>query len=115
MGVTRASIQDFNNLVGIKSREQDASVEERINLRISSKEAGSKEDSKGGVGTLEGTEVELLLTLKGMEEHSLVILSSKNLRKELARSEGESVLGSDLKMLRPSRESRVPQSFLGLS
>jgi len=109
----RASMQDFNNRVGIKSREQDASVEERINLRISSGEVGSKEDSTGGVRIPEGAEVALLLILKGMEEHNLVILSSKNLRKEVARLEGESVLGSDLRMLRPSRESRVPQSFLG--
>ena len=49
----------------------------------------------------------------GMEEQSFEILSSKKLRKEVASSEGESVLGSDLGMFRPSRESRVPQSFLG--
>ncbi len=48
MGTTRALIQDFSSLVGITSREQDESVEESIRLCISSREAGSKFDSKGG-------------------------------------------------------------------
>src|SRR5438552_12536650 len=107
MGETRASIQDFNNLVGITSREQDESVEDKIRCRISSTEAGSKLDIFGGFGKFEGTEEPVLLTLDGIEQHSLVILSSKNLRKEEARADGESVLGSDFGMLRPSRESRI--------
>ena len=113
MGVTRTSIQDFNNLVGITSREQDESVEDSTKFLISSTDAGSKFDQIGGFGKFEGTEVTVLLTLDGMELHSFVILSSKKFRKEVARTEGESVLGRDLGILRPSRESRVPQSFLG--
>jgi len=115
MGVTRTSIQDFNNLVGITSSEQEESVEDSTTFLISSTEAGSKFDIIGGFGKFEfeGTEGSVLLTLDGMELHSLVILSSKKLTKEVARTEGESVLGRDLGMLRPSRESRVPQSFLG--
>src|SRR5437899_943567 len=42
MGVTKASIKDFNNLVRITSRGHDESVEDRIRYRISSTEAGSK-------------------------------------------------------------------------
>ncbi len=57
MGTTRALIQDFSSLVGITSREQDESVEERIRLCISSREASSKFDSKGGFCMFEGTVV----------------------------------------------------------
>ena len=88
-------------------------MEDSTKFLISSTEAGSKFDKIGGFGKFEGTEVTVLLTLDGMELHSFVILSSKKLRKEVARTEGESVLGRDLGMLRPSRESRAPQSFLG--
>ena len=113
MGITRASTQDFNNLVGMISREQDESVEASMRLRISTGEARSKLDSNGGFGIFEATTVSELLPLDGIEQHSLVILSLKKLRKEVARAEGESELGSDLGVLRPSKESRVPQSFLG--
>jgi len=77
MEMTRASIQDFSNLVGITSREQDESVAESMRLCISSGEAGSKLDNMGGFDVFVGTEVSVLITLDGMEEHSLVILSLK--------------------------------------
>ena len=111
MGITRASIHIFNNLVGMISREQDESVEASMRLRISTGEARSKLDSNGGFGIFEATTVSELLPLDGIEQHSLVILSLKKLRKEVARAEGESALGSHLGVLRPSKESRVPQNF----
>jgi hypothetical protein len=66
IGTTRALIQDFSNLVGITSREQDESVEESIRICISSREAGSKFESKGGFGIFEGTVVSVLLILDGI-------------------------------------------------
>ena len=113
MGVIKASIQDLSSLVGIVSREQDESVEDSMRLRISSGEVRSKLDNDGGFDIFGGRSFSELLPVDGIDEQSLVILSSKKLRKEVARSEGELVLGSDLGMLRPSKESRVPQSFLG--
>ena len=47
-----------------------------------------------------------------MTEFSNFVL--KKLREEVARAEGELVLGSDLGMVRPSKESRVAQSYLRL-
>ena len=49
MGATSTSRQGFNNFVGIGSRLQEASVEVRINLRISSALAGEKEETIGGL------------------------------------------------------------------
>ncbi len=48
MGLTRASMQDFSNLVGIKFREQDKSVDNSIRLHISLGEVISKLDNNGG-------------------------------------------------------------------
>ena len=54
MGVSNISRQDFNNLVGNRSRSQDLSVEERINVLTPSAVAGSnavigKLISRGGI------------------------------------------------------------------
>ena len=75
--VNKTSIQDFNNLVGI--REQDESVKNSLRLRISLREERSKLDNNGGLGIFGGTTVSELLPVDG---HSLIIFSSKKLRKK---------------------------------
>src|SRR5690349_7641613 len=105
MGTRRAFIQDFSTLLGITSREQDESMENITRLRISSREAVKKFESNGGFGIFEGTVLSVLLALDGIMQQSLIILSSKKLRKEVTRAEGELVLGSDLGMVQPSKES----------
>ena len=112
MGTIGAFIQDFNNLIQITSREQGESVENSIRLRISSREAGSKFESPGRFGIFEGTVVPVLLKMNGIVQQNLTILSSKNLRKEVARAESELVLENDFGMVRRSKESRFAQSFI---
>lgn len=106
-------MQDLSSLVGRTSSKQDESVELSIRVRISSRDAGLKFDSNGGCGIKEDSVVSELLLMGGIEEQSLEILSSKKFRKLPARVEGELAFGRDFGIVRPSRESRVPQSFLG--
>jgi len=76
MGTMRESIQDLRRRVGIISREQVASEEERIADLTSSVVAGQKWESKGGgVGGNDGGDEAVD---DGNVEQSLVILSSKN-------------------------------------
>ena len=78
-GMINASTQDFNSLVGIASRLQEESVEDSINLRISSVLADEKEHIVGGLTG--GRQLSGLARLTGMELQSLVILLLKNFRR----------------------------------
>ena len=49
IGWTRTSMQDLRSFVGMISREQEESVDERTNFRISSVEAGARVDNWGDV------------------------------------------------------------------
>ena len=96
------------------SREQEESVDVRINLRISSMKAGAKVDSSGdAVG--KRTSCRYVVAQAGIAEHSFTILSLKKLRNDAARVEGESELGRDFGVFLPSRVSSEFQSFLALS
>src|SRR5690349_19991822 len=107
MGTISASRQDLSSLVGMMSRWQDASVEVRMILRISSVVAGEKLDSVGVVAegkTLDGSKI--LSNVEGIVAQSFVILSSKKFRKDVASADEEIAEGRDLGALRPSRELR---------
>src|SRR2546426_11413963 len=106
-------IQDFKRRVGMKSKEQLASEEERMMDRTSAGVAGRNVDRGGGaVGGGECGET----SISGARlrvVHSLVILSPKKLRKDEASWEGSVNVGRQVGGLRESKESRADQSFLG--
>ena len=69
-------MQALSNLVGITSRQQVESFEERISLRISSQLAGENSQSIGGL--VEGeTSEQLEQSTTGVLAFNLVILLSK--------------------------------------
>ena len=115
IGEARASIQDFKNFVGRTSSEQVAFEEERMSLRISVSVQGSKSEKIGGVisGVVSGS-FKVGILWDGILEHNLVILSSKYLRKDEARVDGESELGSIFGWLRLRRLFKVCHRVLGL-
>src|SRR5207245_9664488 len=104
-------IQDFKRRVGMKSKEQVASEEERIMDRTSAGVAGRNVDRRGGAdggGECGETSVAWLRVAQ-----SLVILSPKKLRKDEASWEGSVNVGRQGGGLRERKESRADQSFLG--
>ena len=114
MGTTRESRQDLSSLVGIRSSGQDASVELRMILRISSVVAAAKLVSTGVEDARHSTDVSKILSnVEGIVAQRFVILSLKKFRKEVARADAERAEGSDLGTLRPSKELRDFQSCLG--
>ena len=114
IGCASTSVQDFNSLVGITSSVHDESVDEIFNLRISSVDAGVKVENTGGftVGRHSAGSVAWLV---GIDAHSLVILSLKKFKKEVAKMDEDSAFGKAEDSLRPSKEFRVCHNFLGLS
>ena len=62
MGTISASRQDLSSLVGMMSRGQDASVELRMILRISSVVVGEKLDSVGVVAERKSLDVPKILS-----------------------------------------------------
>src|SRR5688572_10604586 len=108
-------MQDFNNLVGIRSREQEESVELRMILRTSRSDTGWKLESSGGGDNVGLSAKEKLLVQGGIEEQRLVILSLKKFKNAEANAEGELAEGRDFGIFRLRRESMVFHSFLGLS
>jgi hypothetical protein len=112
IGMRRASRQDLRSLVGIKSEAQDESEEFIMAVRTSS-EVAKEKVGKGGTGK-DGR-------ILGMDnehdggnfEQSVEILSSKNLRKEAARMDGEECDGREDGILRDRRELSVDQSLRG--
>src|SRR5687768_684166 len=100
MGTISASRQDLSSLVGMMSRGQDASVELRMILRISSVVAGVVAERK----SLDVPKI--LSNVEGIVAQSFVILSSKKFRKDVASADEEIAEGRDLGALRPSRELR---------
>ena len=89
MGGTNASIQDFNNFVGIRSREQEESVELSMVLRTSCSDTGWKLESCGGGEIMDLPAKEQLQVEGGIEEQRLVILSLKKFKNEIASADGE--------------------------
>jgi hypothetical protein len=111
IGVVKESRHDLRRKVGITSREQVALDDIKIAFRTSSELAGEKLERHGGisVGEIWGEEVKF----GAREEHSLLILSLKKLRKEFAKCEEDKELGSTGEELRERRDCRVDHSFLG--
>ena len=77
IGGVNESMQDFNNFVGIRSREQEESVELCIVFRTSFSVTGSKLESWGGGDAMGLSAKQKLFTHGGIETHRLVILSLK--------------------------------------
>ena len=97
IGTIRALRQDLSSMVGIMSSGQDASVELRIILRISSAVAGAKLDIIGVEAERQLSDVQKILSnVEGIVAQRLVILSLKKFRKDVARADGEIAEGSDL-------------------
>jgi len=110
MGVRRESKQDLRNHVGIMSREQEESGEERIRFLTSSGVVGENVHRRGGAtsGVMCGegrTEI--------IEERNLEILSEKRLRKASGSSESDKEEGSLGLEERLRREFKVAQSLRG--
>ena len=110
IGVISASRQDFRSLVGMRSEAHEESDELMIALRTSSVVAREKEGrGKGGDGGMVlGT-----VRVEGNFEQSVEILSSKNLRNEAARMDGDEKEGKDGGIVRESKEFNVDQSLRG--
>ena len=88
METISASRQDLSSLVGMMSRGQDASVELRMILRISSVVAGAKLDNAGVVAERKSLDVpKILSNVEGIVAQSFVILSSKKFRKDGASAD----------------------------
>ena len=101
MGTISASRQDLSSLVGMMSRGQDASVELRMILRISSVVAGAKLDNAEVVAERKSLDVpKILSNVEGIVAQSFVILSSKKFRKDVASADEEIAEGRDLGALR---------------
>jgi hypothetical protein len=111
IGSSKVSRQDFNRKVGITSRVQEASEEDRMVERTSSGEARVKLARRGGgsvgVGSMKGVDG------VGNADVSCVILSPKNFTKSDASMEGDSECGSVLGLDRDKRRSRVAHSSFG--
>src|SRR3954465_14194871 len=91
----KESRHDFRRSVGIRSREQVASEEDSMAVRTSSIVAGEKVEREGG-GEGGGRWGEIREAGKERRvERSFAILSPKKLRKEVARREGEGVVGKE--------------------
>ena len=111
IGKMRASRQDLRRWVGIESRVQVASEEERIAERTSSTAARENVDREGG-GNGGGESGEQAALLVGFREaQSLVILSPKNLRKEEASWAWSLLVGRRGGVLRERRVKGRPKLF----
>ena len=115
IGGVNESMQDFNNFVGIRSREQEESVELSIVFRTSFSVTGSKFESWGGEDDMGLLAKQKLFTHGGIEAQRLVILSLKKFRNEEASADGELAEGRDFGILRLRREFMACQSCFGLS
>ena len=111
IGRIRESRQDLRRKVGIISREQVALDEIKIAFRTSLEVARENSAKTGGIE--EGERWGEELTFGTRDEHSLIISSLKNLRKEAARVEEEMEVGSTDGEFRERRDWRVDHSFLG--
>ena len=103
MGGVSDTIQDFSNLVGIRSREQEESVELSIILRTSFSVTGSKQENWGGVDVVRLSAKLKLSRPAGIEEQRLSILSLKKFKNDRANADGEQEVGRDLGILRLRR------------
>ena len=74
VGCASTLIQDFNSLVGFTSSMHDESVDEIINLRISSADAGVKVENAGGFTVCRHSAGSVAWKV-GIDAHSLAILS----------------------------------------
>ena len=111
MGSIKESRQDLRRKVGMVSREHVAFDDIKIAFLTSSGLAGGNVAKDGGIerGALWGEE-----SIFGTrEEVSLIILSLKNLRKELANVEEDTEVGSTAGEFRERSDWRVDHSFLG--
>jgi len=113
MGGVSDTMQDFSNLVGIRSREQEESVELSIILRTSFSVTGSKQENWGGVDVVRLSAKLKLSRPAGIEEQRLSILSLKKFKNDRANADGEQEVGRDLGILRLRRESMAFHSFFG--
>ena len=114
IGRISAGRQDLISLVGIGSREQEASDEEEIALVISLTVAGKKRLSCGG--TYGGGEsVKCELEILGVNfEVILAIFSMKKVEKAVDIKRGDKKVGRTDGCFLESRESRPDHNFLGL-
>src|SRR5437870_11996255 len=89
------------------SSGQDASVELKMILRISSVVAAAKLDSTETGAERETPDVKKILSnVEGIVAQRFVILSLKKFRKDVAKTEGERAEGRESGTLRQSRELR---------
>jgi len=111
IGRINESRQDLRRKVGIISREQVAFDENKIAFRTSLEVARENSDKTGGIE--EGGKWGEELTFGTRDEQSLIILSLKKLRKEVAKVEEDIEVGSTDGGLRERIDWRVDHSFLG--
>ena len=109
-GSRRASRHDLVSFVGRKSREQVESDMDKIAAFTS--DSVTKAEVKRVGGTLTGSVCREILS-DCRKEYSLVILSLKNLRKQVERGSVELIEGSDKEADLDRREFTKVQSFRG--